>query len=236
MQVFYFEEMKDQHAILTTDESRHCVKVLRKQLGDRIYATNGKGLLIEGTLVSSGKKCLVHIQRREEQKPPPYNLNLAVVPTKNMSRIEWLLEKSIEFGLSGFYPVFSRRSERKKINTERLEKIALAAMKQSKKYFKTKIGIPVSFKEFLSKSINGKKFIAHCDLSMKRENAFKVFEPHGNLWVLIGPEGDFEESEIQRANKEGFMSIHFGDSRFRTETAGLIPSSILYHKLQSNED
>jgi 16S rRNA (uracil1498-N3)-methyltransferase len=146
---------------------------------------------------------------------------LAIAPTKNTDRIEWLVEKAVEIGIDEFTPIICEHSERKNFNTERIERIAIAAMKQSVKAYKPKINQCVLFKNFIKSANQQVKIIAHCS-NGNRKKIKDVCEAGQSVVCLIGPEGDFSENEIQSALKLGFVGVSLGQSRLRTETAGLV--------------
>ncbi|MEM7085012.1 MAG: 16S rRNA (uracil(1498)-N(3))-methyltransferase [Bacteroidota bacterium] len=225
MNLFYHPNItpKDTQVVFEKDESRHITKVLRKTERDVLHITNGKGQLFYATLEMVGaKQSLATITRVMEQHPLPYRLHMAVAPTKNNDRFEWFLEKATEIGIDTITPIICDRSERKVIKPERFERIIESAMKQSLKAYKPKLGTAVSFSEFLNqtKDTSQIKCIAHCsDIPKKR---FKdVIATREDLLILIGPEGDFSDKEIQLAEENGFLGVSLGSSRLRTETAAI---------------
>lgn len=225
MQLFYLPQITASSKTIDFDkeESRHIVKVLRKEIGDKLHITNGKGYFFTAEIVAvSPNKCTVSITGFDEQPPLPYRLHLAVAPTKLNDRYEWFLEKAVEIGVTEITPVFCDHSERKKINHERYEKIILSAMKQSLKAFLPKLNKAVSFSEFikLQKTTTDKKYIAHCAAS-DRKSLKSQLQPGESVLILIGPEGDFSEKEIKTATTEGFIPVTLGESRLRTETAAI---------------
>lgn len=210
--------------MLDEGESKHAVRVLRLAEGDEVHLIDGKGGYYEAAILDAHPKRVV-LQIRavhEDFQPLPYQLHIAIAPTKNMERIEWFVEKATEIGISEITPLICDRSERKEIKTERLEKVAIAAMKQSQKARLPLIHQPVRFSTFaqgLSAAV-GKRFIAHCEDGPKgwinQETASG--DP---IMVLIGPEGDFSPEEIRLARAQGFLPISLGEARLRTETAGV---------------
>jgi 16S rRNA (uracil1498-N3)-methyltransferase len=222
MNIFYIPEISSGEIIMNEEESGHAVKVLRMKENDLLLLVDGKGKLIEGEIIAAHpKKCRIRVLTiKEDFEKKTYKLHLAVAPTKNSDRMEWLIEKATEIGLDEFTPLLCRYSERKQIQLNRLEKVAVAAMKQSLKAFLPVIHEMIPFEKFVSDHFRGKKYIAHCYPGEKL-NLFSLLYPHEEILVLIGPEGDFSPEEIEMAKKNGFQEISLGNSRLRTETAAL---------------
>lgn len=229
MQLFYASEINPETDFFSFDkeESKHIVRVLRKKEKDIIYITNGKGFLFECEIVSAlEKKCEVKIVRLDFFNPADYHLHLAVAPTKMNDRYEWFLEKATEIGIHEITPIICEHSERKEVKTERFEKILLAAMKQSLQYYLPKLNPAISFSDFLKREKKGQLFIAHCEETDKKELA-KEAQPKGEITILIGPEGDFSEKEINLALAGGYIPVSLGNTRLRTETAGVYASVVV---------
>jgi 16S rRNA (uracil1498-N3)-methyltransferase len=223
MNLFYTPYFKDGFYQLPEAESKHVVRVLRMTTGDPIFLTDGIGNLIEAAIVDADpKKCVVKAGGiiHEYQKRPFY-LHIAIAPTKNIERFEWFLEKSTEIGIDVITPLICNHSERTKINSDRLQKVIIAAMKQSLKAYLPKLDQPVTFKQFVKKPFEGDKFIAYCGESESIELA-KIYRKGAKALILIGPEGDFSFEEVESAKKQGFVPISLGKSRLRTETAGIV--------------
>ncbi|HET8809539.1 MAG TPA: 16S rRNA (uracil(1498)-N(3))-methyltransferase [Flavobacteriaceae bacterium] len=224
MQLFYHPaiEAKDEKIIFDRDESKHISKVLRKKVGDVLRVTNGKGSLYTSELVEvNNQQCVADIQNREVEKPKPYKLHLAVAPTKMNDRYEWFLEKATEIGVDEITPIICERSERKKVKTDRFERILQSAMKQSLQYSLPILNKPTPFSDFIKTAENEQQFIAHCEEADK--NSLKIIlEPTKDVTILIGPEGDFSPSEIEMAKKKGFIPVNLGKTRLRTETAAIV--------------
>ena len=221
MQIFYTENPKEE-ITLGYDESRHAKKVLRKQVGDTIQLTDGKGnLYTTKILFFENRQCKLRlIKRIEKNKQHNYYLHVAISPTKNMQRFEWFLEKSTEIGIDEITPIICDNSERKIIKHSRGRRIIIAALKQSLKYHLPKLNEAISLNEFIQKNFNVNKYIAHCKNSSKTELK-KIKKSEKNL-ILIGPEGDFSNNEIKLAVKNNFCPISLGNCRLRTETAGIL--------------
>jgi 16S rRNA (uracil1498-N3)-methyltransferase len=156
-----------------------------------------------------------------------YHLTIAIAPTKNIDRFEWFTEKAAEIGIDKIIPVICRHSERKEIKTERLEKILISAMKQSGQKYLPELTGQQSFKELVSRPFPGEKLIAHCEPGIKKLLKDSII-PGKDILLLIGPEGDFDPSEINMAIEKGFIPVSLGDSRLRTETAGIVACHTVY--------
>ena len=212
-------------------EVQHCVKVLRKSVGDEIHFITGDGNLYLGRIsfVSKSKVCGTYTKAESNFGAVPYLLTVAIAPTKNMDRIELFVEKAVEMGIDTIIPIICDHSERKVIKEERLRKIVLSATKQSLKGKIAQISEAVSFKEFITQK-HSNLLIAHCEEGDK--SALKeVLNADAPTTIMIGPEGDFSPAEIQWAIASGAKPIHLGSSRLRTETAGLVAVSTVYQEL-----
>lgn len=224
MQLFYASDIDSSSSAYTFDreESRHIGKVLRKNEGDPIKITDGKGSLYHGIITElTSRHCRVTIERVEQRTHRRYHLHMAVAPTKSNDRFEWFLEKATEIGIDEITPIYCEHSERKVIKPERLEKILQSAMKQSLNCFLPILNPAISFKEFLASEHPKQRFIAHCYPQERAELKRKVLADNPVL-LLIGPEGDFSEEEVSHAKNAGFTPVSLGDSRLRTETAALV--------------
>ncbi len=222
MQQFYFPNIDSSTIRFSFDEieSKHLIKVLRKNTGDKLVVTNGKGWIFEGVIeVINVKKCDVIILNAKQSAPLPYQLHIAIAPTKNIQRFEWFLEKSTEIGVTEITPIICERSERKKINNERLQKIITSALKQSLGTQLPVLHPPEKLKDFITTHSPG--FIAHCENSEKKYLAESI-DKKSSYTILIGPEGDFSPQEIEMALHQNNTAISLGNSRLRTETAGIV--------------
>ncbi len=223
--------------ILPESESQHCVKVLRMKSGDFIEVIDGKGYRYECQIIDAhAKKTLVKIIN-SENIPLSWNNNItiAVAPTKNMDRMEWLIEKLTEVGINNIVPLKCRYSERKEIKLERMEKIAISAMKQSLKAVLPKIEQMTTISDFIKNYDATQKFIAYCSPSIPRLLFSKEYKPNKDTIILIGPEGDFSIDEITHAINNGYKPISLGDNRLRTETAALVSCQICHIINQINQ-
>lgn len=239
MEIFFSRDFDGNLCRLDADESAHCVKVMRHREGDVIHVIDGEGTLYDCRLLDASPKGaeaeIVGVQK--DWGAHPYFLRMAVCPTKNLDRYEWFAEKATEMGLDEIVPVIGDHSERKVFKTERVRRILLSATKQSLKGAVPEVCEPVSLKEFI-KSYSGDsetlKLIACCyEGEEKRVSVNEVLKrvdgrQNPEIVVLIGPEGDFSREEVALALECGFVPIHLGESRLRTETAALAAVAAVY--------
>lgn len=207
---------------LDENESTHCTRVLRLKAGEDITVMNGNGGLFTGQIVDPHpKRCTVSITEGTTHSVASPRIHIAIAPTKAIDRFEWFVEKSIEIGVSEITPLLCQKSERKQINDERMDRLVVSAMKQSMQLYKTKVNPLTKLSDVVKKCCESQKLIAHCEPQEKLllKTACK---PGVDTLVLIGPEGDFSVEEIAFALKNEFKAISLGDSRLRTETAGLV--------------
>ena len=224
MQLFYnpdLDELTTQIAF-TKDESRHIVKVLRKNSGDQLQITNGKGLLFIAEIsVADVKNCVAIILSKSFEPSRNYKVHLAVAPTKMNERYEWFLEKATEIGVDTITPIICDHSERKTIKADRFDKIIQSAMKQSLHYYMPELQEAISLRDFIAQPFSGQKFIAHCE-ETERTSLKNALQPNADVLILIGPEGDFSSAEITLAIASGFKPVTLGHTRLRTETAAVV--------------
>ncbi|MFM7015175.1 MAG: 16S rRNA (uracil(1498)-N(3))-methyltransferase [Bacteroidota bacterium] len=228
MQLFYCENLVlATDVILSQEESYHASQVLRMRNGDSLHLTDGLGRLFKGVLVSvDSKKSMVHLTEEIPQRNVPSSLHIAIAPTKNIDRFEWFLEKSTEMGIKEITPLLCRYSERKEIKPERLNKVIVSAAKQSHHFLFPQLNPLTKVDEFMKKTeTRENKYIAHCEPSSKN-NFIKSITNKQNVILMIGPEGDFSESEIQLAISNHFTPVSLGEYRLRTETAGVYASAV----------
>ena len=209
---------------LDEEESNHAIKVLRMKAGDSLQIVDGKGGYYEARISDPNhKRCGVEIvESFSEFETRPYHLHIAIAPTKNIERLEWFVEKATEIGIDEITPIICEHSERKIVKKDRLDKIAVSAMKQSKKAYLPVVNEPVSMLSFVSNSNETQKFIAHCMSDSERTDLSSSYKPGSDVVVLIGPEGDFSPAELKESLKYGFEPVLMGQSRLRTETAGVV--------------
>lgn len=236
MELFYSAEISGGLAVLDAEESLHCVKVLRHRPGDELNIIDGEGTLYKCVLEKADPKGSLAkvVGSVPGWGSHPYRLTMAVCPTKNNERYEWFIEKACEVGLDVVQPVIGDHSERKVYKTDRARKILLSATKQSLKAAIPAVEEPVSVKDFIKsmKDSGALKMIAYCfeDPGVPRRSIKEVLASGGadEIAVLIGPEGDFSPAEAALAIECGFVPVHLGDSRLRTETAALTAVEAVY--------
>ncbi|MBL7856454.1 MAG: 16S rRNA (uracil(1498)-N(3))-methyltransferase [Cyclobacteriaceae bacterium] len=221
MNIFYQPLIPEGILHLDADESRHCLKVLRKSKGDTIRITDGRGFFYEAIIIDNNPaSCGFVIEHKIKEAPKNHTLHIAISPTKNAERIEWFVEKAVEVGVDSITLLLCRHTERTFTKAERLEKVAISAMKQSLKATLPRISAVIPFSDVVEKSTETSRFIAHVDHT--NPNHLKdIAKSGGQYLVLIGPEGDFSEEELHLALTNGFKKVSLGTSRLRTETAGL---------------
>lgn len=223
MHIFYTPDIESVKE-LPEEESQHCIKVLRLSEGNEIMLTDGKGTFYKAIItLAHHKRCGIKIvEKNRVPNPWPVKIHIAIAPTKNMDRIEWFSEKCTEIGIDAITLLKCRFSERKEVKTERIEKILVSAMKQSLKATLPQLNSMTAFKEFVSRPFEGQKFIAHCYDENDKFLLKQKYIPGNNALILIGPEGDFSPEEVKLALENGFLPISLGESRLRTETAGVV--------------
>ena len=211
---------------LPTDEAIHAIRVLRLKIGDDIFLIDGKGSFYEAVVtLANSKHCLYKItQTLVQNKTWKGHIHLAIAPTKDISRIEWLVEKATEIGFDEISFLSCQFSERKNLRIDRIERIVISAMKQSRKAWKPIVNNMLSFEDFMQKEVTGQKFICHCYNEIEKTDFFSNINNSGlfeDITVLIGPEGDFSINEVHQALQQQYTSTTLGNSRLRPETAGL---------------
>jgi 16S rRNA (uracil1498-N3)-methyltransferase len=230
MQLFYQPDVDQQTELVffSREESRHIVRVLRKKSGDRLFLTDGKGALYEAEILdASDKRCQARICGKEQKTDRKgYRLHIAMAPTKMNDRFEWFLEKATEIGIDEITPILCEHSERKKVNLERYAKVIQSAAKQSLKFVFPRLNPLQKFDDLIGSSDAETRLIAHCHDGQK-ENLNALVDGKEDVLVLIGPEGDFSQREIDLAEKSGFKGLNLGTGRLRTETAGVVVCSNL---------
>ena len=231
---FFYVPDADQQQELPAAEAMHAMRVLRLKSGDELFLMDGVGNYYRAVVtIAATHNCYYDIVERLPQTPQwQGHIHLAIAPTKMLDRIEWMVEKATEVGVDEITFFHSKFSERKLLKTTRLEKIAISAMKQSHKAWKPVIHEMISFKDLMSSPVEGHKYIAHCYEEIPRTSLFEELQALDknaaeSVTVLIGPEGDFSIDEVQMALEAGYQSVHLGNSRLRTETAGLMAVTMM---------
>lgn len=224
--------------VLDEDTSKHVVQVLRMQNGEQLQLTDGKGNIFTCTITDNNRKrCAVTITQTTNHKRPTTNISIAISLLKNVNRFEWFLEKATEIGVSEIIPLICTRTEKQHFKQERMQAILISAMLQSQQCWLPVMGEPVKFKNFIEerKLLEGsktlqelQKFIAHCeDENNKTSLQPKLLNPSTPKLILIGPEGDFTKEEIAQALQQNYIPVSLGNTRLRTETAGVVAATLL---------
>ena len=228
MQRFYIPEITGKTVILSPEESKHVLKVLRMTEGDKVQIIDGKGGIFSAEITEvHPKNCqLAILNAHQDAGKRDFHLHMAIAPTKNIVRFEWFLEKATELGIDEITPLLTEHSERKILKPGRLERILIAAMKQSQRAWLPQLHELTSFSAFIDNRTQNRKFIAHCN-NGEKPHLKDLAAPGENVTILIGPEGDFSPAEVQVALDAGFEEISLGSARLRTETAGIAACHIL---------
>jgi len=230
--MFFISNITDKEFHIDQEETKHITKVLRKNVGDLIEITNGNGELFSAKIISIDKRqCLVSIVDSVKCENIAPNLTMAVAPTKNIDRFEWFVEKAVEIGVRQIIPLNCDHSERTVLKRDRLVKIAISAMKQSKSYFLPDISELTSFDSYV-KNMNGVGLFAYCPTT-KTEYISKLIQKNTPTTIFIGPEGDFSVREYNLACDNGLIPVSLGPSRLRTETAAVYACSIFQSMWQT---
>lgn len=217
------------HFTLSEESSKHCAQVLRMKTGELIQLTNGKGLAYTASIVSEDKKkTVVLLQDPKQQEASAPKIHLGISLLKNISRFEWLLEKATEIGVASIQPLITKRTEHTRFRSDRMNGIVIAAMLQSQQAWLPLLNDPCSFEEIMSHGPVAQQLIAYCGEGPK--HLIKELPFSSETRMLIGPEGDFTEDEFQRALKNNYTAIGLGETRLRTETAGIVAVSLLMNK------
>ncbi|MFT5725727.1 MAG: 16S rRNA (uracil1498-N3)-methyltransferase [Bacteroidia bacterium] len=228
MHHFFSQEISDNKIVLSEEESRHCIKVMRLNIGDEIRVFNGQGQTYMCSIQTKGKYVEAQvIEVLQTEDAPKLKLTLAVSPTKSADRMEWMVEKLVEIGVFRLVFIRTEKGERSRINEKRLVKKAVSALKQSGNLWLPIIETNVNFKDFIENESSETKFIAHCfDKDKAQINRAMLSK---SACILIGPEGDFSVTEVDLATKAGFQPLSLGLPRYRTETAAIVSSTLINH-------
>jgi 16S rRNA (uracil1498-N3)-methyltransferase len=226
---FYHEDLAEQKVQLSEDASKHLVQVLRMKNGETILLTDGKGKKATSMIIDDNRKrCVVQLISVEQVPPPERKVAIAISLTKNNARFEWFLEKATEIGVSEIIPLICERTEKDKFRFERLKAILVSAMLQSQQFWLPQFSEPIVYKELVKNNTADHKYIAHCMESGKEKiTLLKDEEKKGSAIMLIGPEGDFTKEEIELALAQDFVAVSLGNTRLRTETAGMVAAVLL---------
>jgi 16S rRNA (uracil1498-N3)-methyltransferase len=230
MQIFFAPDIFGDAYTLDENESKHIIRVLRMTKGAIVRLIDGKGNLYEGIISNPDvKKCEISITSViKDFEKRNYKLHIAISPLKNPERFEWFIEKSVEIGVDEITPIICRNTEKTGMKKERINNLIISAMKQSLKSTRTILNSPCPINDFLNGDIKGTCMIAHCNETFERKKISDVYSKNETAIILIGPEGDFSNEEIESAISKGFSSVHLGSSRLRTETAGVAACHSIY--------
>ena len=229
---FHNEGAIGQAVLLDETNSRHALQVLRLQQGQQLELTNGAGLLWTGIIQQTGKKqCIVRIEKEEKHKrQTPRKAAVAISPVKNAGRFEWFLEKATELGISEIFPIKCQRTEKEHYRMDRLRQICISAMLQSRQSWLPQLHEPIAFHNFLESAAAHAyqhRWIAHC-AGYEKHSLTKIIQPNmTDSLLLIGPEGDFTSGEIFEATNRGYVAVSLGETRLRTETAGMVGAALM---------
>lgn len=228
--IFYEGNLPDSNQfVLSEDSARHIVQVLRMKEGEQVMITNGKGQTLTAEIVlADKKKTKVKIKNKEFVCQPQPKISIAISPIKNANRFEWFLEKATEIGVSSIIPLLCKRTEKTHFREERMRTILISAMLQSRQAWLPELSVSKKINEFLKNDLQyDQKFIAHCLEEEKKELKDFKFNNSSSKVILIGPEGDFTKEEIDLALENNYIPVSLGETRLRTETAGLVAAVLL---------
>jgi 16S rRNA (uracil1498-N3)-methyltransferase len=223
---FFIESLEEKNIQLDEDTSKHVISVLRMQKGESLLMTDGRGTKAEAQIIDDNRKrCVVQVLSKEEEAERLPRIGIAISITKNASRFEWFLEKATEIGINEIIPLLCERTEKEKFRFERMKGILVSAMLQSQQTWLPHLHQPTSFDDVIKQASQEQKFIAHC-LPEQKQQLSSLITDHSSL-ILIGPEGDFTSQEINAALQNKFIPVALGETRLRTETAGMVAAALL---------
>jgi len=228
MYLFYAPGLKNDTHVMTKDESRHCIKSLRLGRNDFVHLTDGRGNLFQARIVEDDPhRCVVEVEQTwPEYGKRPFTLHVALAPTKNIKRFEWFLEKVTELGIDEITPLRCFHSERKQVNRERMNRILISAMKQSLKTYLPQLHEMRSFADFVRNTCQDNRYMGYSEEDTPHLK--QRYRPGENALIVIGPEGDFSHEEVALARDHGFLTVSLGQSRLRTETAGVVAAHSIH--------
>lgn len=231
---FYIENLATVNGSMVLDEatSKHVVQVLRMHIGEQLQLTNGKGQLVTAQITDDHKKhCSVSVLQTTHQAAPNHHITIAISPVKNNSRFEWFLEKATEIGVTKIIPLICERTEKQHFRMDRMKGILVSAMLQSQQVWLPELTEPMKFKQLIALQNFEQKFIAHCeDENNKQPLTSSLINQSTNQLILIGPEGDFTKDEIELAFQNQYQPVALGNTRLRTETAGIVAATLLVNR------
>lgn len=224
---FYVDNLAEKDLVLDEDTSKHITGVLRMKAGEALLLTDGKGVKAQAVITNDHRKrCAVHVESIEKETERANQVCIAISLVKNTARFEWFLEKATEIGVSEIIPLLCERTEKEAFRHDRMQSIVTSAMLQSQQSWLPLLHQPTAFKTVLPTD-SEQKFIAHCLPQQKRPLHEVLKKPGGSSMILIGPEGDFTESEIEQALTQNFLPVALGNTRLRSETAGMVAAAWL---------
>ncbi|MEP6676329.1 MAG: 16S rRNA (uracil(1498)-N(3))-methyltransferase [Ferruginibacter sp.] len=213
--------------VLNEDTSKHVVQVLRMKIGEQLQLTDGKGNLFTAAIADDNRKrCEVNLLSTVSSQPSTKKITIAISLIKNNSRLEWFLEKATEIGVSSITPLICERTEKQNFRYDRMKAVLISAMLQSQQTWLPELSEQIAFNRLITSSTDQQKFIAHCE-NEERKVQLTAMRPFSNATILIGPEGDFTKAEIEMAIKNNFTAVALGNTRLRTETAGVVAAALL---------
>jgi 16S rRNA (uracil1498-N3)-methyltransferase len=228
---FFYIESVDTTAntiVLDEDTSKHVVQVLRMKVGAQLNLTDGKGNLLTCSITENHKKhCTVRVEEARHKEQGARKVSLAISLLKNANRFEWFLEKATELGVNEIIPLICNRTEKEKFRFERMQGICISAMLQSQQVWLPVLHEPLDFKKAVEQAIAEQKFIAHCIEGANKQSLHQQISTSAHRLICIGPEGDFTKDEIELALKNNFVAVSLGETRLRTETAGVVAATLL---------
>lgn len=212
--------------ILSEETSKHCIQVLRMSVGDLLHLTDGKGHLFTASVATADKRyCEINIEKSEFKSQNLRKVSIGISLLKNASRFEWFLEKATEIGVSEIIPLLCQRTEKQHFRQDRMNNILIAAMLQSQQTWLPVLHVPTKFEKIILQTTYPQRLIAHCEEDEKK--VIRELQIESVIQILIGPEGDFSPTEIQAALNNNYQPVTLGDTRLRTETAGVVAASLL---------
>lgn len=230
---FYITDIDTQQGqlVLNEETSKHVVQVLRMKIGEQLNLTDGKGTLLSCEITDNHKKhCIVSIKLKRQIPALSKKVTIAISLLKNTNRFEWFLEKAVEIGVSEIIPLICERTEKEKFRFDRMKGICISAMLQSQQCWLPVLHEPVQYDNLVVKRLeNYQKYVAHCIDSENKDILKHQITKSSNQLIIIGPEGDFTPGEIELALKNDFMPVSLGETRLRTETAGVVAATLLCH-------
>lgn len=224
---FYEENIQQPIHILSEETSKHCIQVLRMKEGEQLQLTDGKGNLFTASINDADKRnCAVKIEAANYEQPTASHVSIAISLLKNSTRLEWFMEKATEIGVKEIIPLICERTEKENFRFERMHNILVSAMLQSTQTWLPQLHQPKKFDAFINEDFDGLKLIAHC-VEEEKKSLSELISQHKNKLILIGPEGDFSGNELKAALENNFIAVTLGNTRLRTETAGVVAAALL---------